>query len=208
MATVDNGSMIALGRVHAPNRDGTQGTNAVMWLSPDGISWTGPAPLADSSFPEAVRPTSDGFIAIADAIGRTLDADVGFTAGQVWRVRDGVPALLSELPLGSDGAVSDVFVSDSTVIVTGEDTPNDVALLNAAVWVSVDGGLTFGRVPDQPAFEGINNEVGNLVEIPDGIVGVGSYWETETLHPPPAMWFSPRTESRLVLPGAARARVE
>src|SRR4051812_10269368 len=46
------------------------------------------------------------------------------------------------------------------------------APLNAAVWVSVDAGRTLARVPEQPAFEGINNAVGSLLEIPAGIVGV------------------------------------
>jgi hypothetical protein len=208
IASAEDGSAIAIGRVPQTNPDGSRGSTSAIWQTTDSASWTGATVLpsmAQAHVDRIVRAGSDGYLVTAESYPPDGSASA---VGQVWAIHEGAPTLLSEIPINPTGGLKNLFVSGGTVIVTGDELPFHQKSLNAVVWVSTDGGLTFARVSDQPAFDGLENDIRALVEVPTGIVALGSYWERDTMHPPPAMWFAPRPELPMVVPGATRARVE
>jgi hypothetical protein len=45
-------------------------------------------------------------------------------------------------------------------------------------------------VPHQPAFDGIDIQIADVIETPNGLLAVGRRWDPETNHPVPQAWLS------------------
>lgn len=63
---------------------------------------------------------------------------------------------------------------------------------NAMVWVSTDGSVSWGRVADQAAFSGLDDELTGIVQISGGLLAVGRRWDGASGHPLPEAWLSSR----------------
>jgi photosystem II stability/assembly factor-like uncharacterized protein len=103
----------------------------------------------------------------------------------IWRI--GVnPVAPLPLVLGQEDWLSEVYVIGDALLAVGHATIDGLA--NALIWVSVDGGSTWGLVADRPAFEGINNEIAAIIPSPTGLLAVGRRWDPLSAHPVPEVW--------------------
>jgi hypothetical protein len=178
MAVGDGGHLIAVGVIDGtPLGDGTPTTDMVVWRSDDGSTWSEPQTVPDT-LPVAVTADPQGFLV------------AGFRADQVsrlWRLGEGGLTTLP-LALGDAETIDAIYAIGDALVVIGS------APTTAGVWCSLDGGSTWARVPDQPAFAGMNNELSSVVGTADGLVAVGMRWDPKTSHPVPEVWFSSRAD--------------
>jgi len=58
------------------------------------------------------------------------------------------------------------------------------------IWISLDGGSTWGRVADRLGFEGTNNEIPAVTPMPTGLLAVGRRWDSGSTHPLPEAWLA------------------
>ncbi|MFI5042702.1 MAG: hypothetical protein ACHQNA_12795 [Acidimicrobiales bacterium] len=189
LATAPDGMALAVGDVPgAPRTDGSPTTDVVVWRS-DGTTWTGPEVIAHDALPLAVTADAHGFLMVA-LVSTLLPSGSVSDTSQVWRLADGDGPRAALIPLGDEEHLDSVFLVGDALLATGDTVVNGLA--NAMIWVSIDGGTTWGRVADQQAFSDINNEITGVVATSDGLLAVGSRWDSVSGHPLPEVWLAGR----------------
>jgi len=185
-----DGRVLAFGPMNGPARsDGSLTTDVRAWTSPDGISWTGPQIVQREAWFSSVAALPGGFVALGYVEGQQADGNIS-SSGAVWTSVDGDQWDRQEIGVTIEENLSRIFVVPGALIATGNTYPGG-GMANAMVWVSASGGLTWGRVADQPAFAGVNNEVVSIIGTSDGgILAVGWRWDTATSHPLPTVWLA------------------
>ena len=190
LAAAPDGTAMAVGAVPGvPRTDKSTTTDMVIWRSADGSSWTGPETIAHDALPVAVTSDGHGFLAVVHLsalLARGSISDVS----RVWRFVGGDRPQATTIPLGDEEWLTAVFVVGDTLLAVGDTLVAGSA--NAMVWVSTDAGATWGRVADQPAFGGINNELAATVQTPSGLLTVGRRWDSASFHPLPEVWLAGR----------------
>jgi photosystem II stability/assembly factor-like uncharacterized protein len=183
-----DGSALAVGAVGGtPLADGSPTEDMLAWRSDDGRIWTGPQLVAHEAGPFAASagPDGDGLVALV----RTPERSPGGTlndATQLWLLLEGTAPRITTFPLREGEYLSSVFVLGRTVLAIG------AGETGAMVWVSTDGGETFGRVADQPSLVANSTDFTGLVEVPGGALAVGRSWDEFTGHPVPLAWLADR----------------
>jgi hypothetical protein len=114
------------------------GTDAAVWTSPNGQTWTRVA--ADPSFANAsmngIAASGSGFVAVGQ----------GADGAAVWTSADGMAWVrVADQPSFQDATMYGVASQSSGLVAAGYGHDS------AAIWTSVDG-TTWTRVPDGPAF--------------------------------------------------------
>jgi hypothetical protein len=149
--------LIAVGRLHsAASRE------AVVWTSPDGVTWNRDADEAAFARGtiEAVTAGGPGFV----AVGSEVIGDQAVAA--VWTSTDGLSWLrvptIPDFDLGgpgrfndgrAHGAMVDVAVGGPGLVAVGSACAPSGGSCRAAAWTSSDG-TTWSRVADSPRFAG------------------------------------------------------
>lgn len=190
LAAAPDGTAMAVGAVPgAPRADGTTTTDMVVWRSADGTTWTGPETIAHDALPVAVTSDGEGFLAVV-RLSALLPSGSISDVSEVWRLAEGNGPRQAAIPLGKEESLASIFVVGDTLLATGDTSVDGTA--NAMVWVSTDGGATWGRVPNQQAFSDINNELAGIVQTPAGLLAVGRRWDSASGHPLPSVWLAGR----------------
>lgn len=187
-----DGTVIAFGATEGPARsDGSPTFDAVVWTSTDGSSWAGPRiAQREGRFTAAVAHGA-GFVAVGNVEGQVPNGSISYS-GAVWTSIDGATWDRQEIGVTIDETLSQLFSVQGPLVAVGDSPRGDSA--NTMIWVSIDGGTTWGRVADQPAFTGINNEVASVIGAPhEQILGVGWRWDPMTGHPLPQVWLASRS---------------
>jgi len=190
LAAARDGSAIAVGvEPRTPPLGDSTGADMMTWRSTDGTRWSGPETTGNGGLPVAV--TSDGrdFLAVVD---RDVDLPSGTTSttSEVWRLAEGQASRPASIPLAEEDYLDSVFVIGDALIATGATLVNDA--YNAMVWISTDGGTTWGRLEDPQAFSDINNGIAGIVPTPSGLLAVGNHWDSTTMHAVPSFWLAAR----------------
>lgn len=186
-----DGSVVALGAMEGPGRrDGSPTFDAVVWTSTDGSSWTGPLiAQREGRFTAAVAHGA-GFVALGNVEGQLASGSISYS-GAVWTSVDGANWDRQEIGVSMDETLSRLFTVQGPLVAIGDTFRGNSS--NAMIWVSIDSGRTWGRVADQPAFAGINNEIASVIRAPyEQILAVGSRWDGATTHPLPQVWLASR----------------
>lgn len=181
IATPDGGAL-AIGFVDGPPApDGGPTSDAVGWHSADGLAWTGPTAIATRALAMSVVAGAPGYLAVGS----------DDQAAALWSSSDGVSWRQGTIGTGDEDTLAHIFAVPGGFLVDGDTTlhPQDVA--NQMLWFSTDG-LTWGRVPDQDAFVGINNDIASLIATSDGVLAVGSRWDSASGHAVPQAWLASR----------------
>ena len=190
VAAAPDGTAMAVGAMPSgPVTDKKTTTDMVVWRSADGSSWTGPETVAHDALPVGVTSDGHGFLATAHQYAVQANGSVSDVSG-VWRFVGGDAPQSMTIPLGDEESLNAVFVVGDTLIAAGDTVV--AGLANAMVWVSTDAGATWGRLADQPAFSGINNELAAIVQTPNGLLAVGRRWDSASSHPLPEVWLAGR----------------
>jgi hypothetical protein len=188
LAAAADGTAVAVGEVPEASRaERTTTIDMVVWHSANGTTWTGPETIGYEARPVAVTGDAGGFLAVVWLTALLASGSIG-TVSQVWRLVDGGGPHVTPIVLGDAESLARVFALGDTLLATGDTLVNGNA--NAMIWVSTDGGATWGRVADQPAFSDINNELTGMVQTPGGLLAVGRRWDTSAGHPVPEAWVS------------------
>jgi hypothetical protein len=188
LAVAPEGTAMAVGAVPgAPRTDKTTTVDMVVWRSTNGSGWTGPDSIAHDALPVAVTSDGHGFLAVVH-LSALLPSGSISDVSRVWRFADGDGPRTAAIPLGNDESLGSIFVIGDTLLAVGDTLVAGTA--NAIVWVSTDTGSTWGRVADQQAFSGINNEVAGVVQTPSGLLAVGRRWDSASFHPLPEVWLA------------------
>lgn len=156
--------------------------DAVVWTSPDGLTWTrltpDPAVFGGAGSQQMFSVTAGGPGLVA--VGRDGPSVDGGGHGAVWTSPDGltwsrVPH--DEAVFGGPGEqrMLSVTVGGPGLVAVGFDAPVGGAEGDAAVWTSPDG-LTWSRVPDETdSFGGESRQMMlGVTNGPFGLVAVGS----------------------------------
>jgi hypothetical protein len=180
------GRVVAVGSTHVETADGGQ-SNAVVFQSDDGAHWVGPTTVFERASPKNVTASGDGFL----VTGWWIDRPIG--PGQpdhdgIWRTANGLDWQPLPLVVGDEEYLDEVFVTGKAIVVVGE--THVEAMANAMIWISADGGVTWGRVARDPAFSGVNNQIEGLVPTAEGLLAIGRRWDTRSGHPMPVAWFA------------------
>ena len=190
LAAAPDGSAMAVGAVPGgPRTGGGATTDMVVWRSADGSSWTGPETIAHDALPGAVTSDGHGFLAVVHLSALLASGSISYVS-RVWRFVGGDGPQATTIPLGDEEGLTAVFVVGDTLLAVGDTLVAGIA--NAMVWVSTDAGTTWGRLPDQPAFSDINNELAGMVQTPNGLLAVGRRWDSASSPPLPAIWLAGR----------------
>jgi len=188
MAAATDGTVMAVGAVPGvPRADGSTTTDMVVWRSADGTTWTGPETIAHDALPVAVANDSHGFLVVV-RLSALLPSGSISDVSQVWRFVGGSGPRVAAIALGDEESLGSVFVVGDTLLAAGDTLVAGSA--NAIIWVSSDGGATWGRVADKHAFSEINNELTGVVQTPGGLLAVGRRWDTTSMHTVPEAWVS------------------
>jgi hypothetical protein len=176
------GHGVALGVVPGEmGPDGEPYDDTVLIRSPDGETWDSPEPFVAAAF----APFGTASL-IGDASGFVASLMDWVTGeDQLWRITtDGA----TRLPL-----VAAPNEESWNLIATG-----DVLLLNRhernqrVVWISLDGGTTWGRVASGPALDRTIEELAGGAVVGDRLVVVGSRHGNEPFHVLPVAWIADR----------------
>ena len=193
IGTAPDGKAVAVGAVPGAVANGIETTDMVAWTSPDGRRWDGPELIVTNALPLAVAWSGSDFLAVVVRHDPWPDGSVHLIS-EVWHLGGAEQPSAVRFPLSEQGEGEDlgsIYVTTDTVFAVGSTTLAD-GTGNAMVWVSTDGGWTFGRVPDQPAFDGYGNIITGMVDGPDGVLAVGERWDSATIHPLPEIWHASR----------------
>ena len=187
LAVNGDGQAIAAGAISGtPRQDGAPTTDLIMWRSPDGTSWSNPVTVLSDALPITAASDRSGFLLVGWGSQVGSEGSVADVTS-VWRVTaTGLEAL--SIPVAETETLSAAFAIGDTLVVTGDTTVTGTA--NAMIWISTDGGATWGRVADQEAFAGIENSISGVVATPDGLLAVGYRWDSQTGHPMPVAWLA------------------
>lgn len=190
LAAAPDGTAMAVGTVPgAPRTDGTTTVDMVVWRSSNGTTWAGADTIAHDAYPVAVTSDGRGFLAVVRLSALLPDGSIS-DASHVWRFGDDNVPRAEAIPLGNQETLGSIFVVGDMLLAGGDTLENGVA--NAMVWVSTDGGATWGRVTSPQAFDGINNELVGIAQTPAGLLAVGRRWDSATMHPLPEAWLAAR----------------
>jgi hypothetical protein len=91
--------------------------------------------------------------------------------------------VVEDATLTSISMVGDAFIAVGDITVGGS--------ANALALVSTDG-VSWALVSDEDAFAGINNAIWAATSTPNGLLAVGSRWDSELTHPVPVAWLADR----------------
>jgi hypothetical protein len=160
---------------------GSPAMDMLVWRSPDGLSWSDQQVIAHATTPLTVVSGQHAFFVL-----------VSPDRPQVWSIGPSGTPQIATIEAGIEGLLSgSLFVVGEAVLATGT-IPSDPGGNEAAVWVSTDGGLTFGRVPDQPAFVQTDTFIRGVVPTASGLLAIGSRWDGPSGHPVPWVWLASR----------------
>ncbi len=191
IAVAPDGSAMALGFVPGtPLPDGTRTPDLTAFRSRDGSGWSGPAVVARNAQPTRLFAVPGGFAAVVFRLAEDADGSITSTY-EVWRLPGsaGPEAGLSVAPPGS---VDRLLVADDAVIAVGTAGPAGGPLV-FTMWVSTDGGATFGRVPDQPVFADLRIDPAGMIGTPVGLLAVGGAYKPASNEPTfPVAWLASR----------------
>lgn len=169
---------------------GSVAMDMLVWRSPDGLNWSDPQVIAHAATPLSVVWDSGSFFVVVSLDVLLPNGSHG-DGRQVWGLVQGGGPQVATIDVGDEGLLSTgLFVLGDAIIVSGTVSGDPYA--EGAVWVSTDGGLTFGRVPDQRAFAQTDTFINGLVPTPDGLLAAGSRWDGPSVHPVPEIWLAAR----------------
>jgi photosystem II stability/assembly factor-like uncharacterized protein len=188
LAAAPDGTAMAVGAVPgAPRTDGTTTVDMVVWRSPNGTTWTAPGTIAHDAYPVAVSSDGRGFLAVV-RLSALLPGGSISDVSQVWRFGDGNVPRAEAIPLGDQETLGSIFLVGDILLAGGYTLVDGAA--NAMVWVSTDGGATWGRVASPQALTDIGNELAGMVPTPGGLLAVGRRWDSASMHPLPEAWLA------------------
>jgi hypothetical protein len=161
------------------------GLEAIAYRTSDGHEWHGPSTIVEDGFARSISATPDGFLAVGwqsftGPSSTSLDLDT------IWHSPDGVTWTPLPLVVGDEEGLRTVHALRGALVVTG--TAQVDGRQRLMIWVSTDGGRSWGRVPSQGAFDGVDNEISGIVETPSGLLAVGSRLNQETIDLTPVVW--------------------
>ena len=138
-----------------------------VWSAPDGATFGEPSdPFGQRGASNALATSAGGLVAAGYVRGTDglNDPVVAIRATDSWQT--------TLLPIGeaTEGGASGVAASGTTVVVTGWTDVGDV--VQAAAWVSADGGVTFAPADTAALQAGLGSDVGTVVVAPSGFVAV------------------------------------
>jgi hypothetical protein len=189
-AAAQDGSVMALGDLPGLARpDGTATTDVVAWRSADGSSWAGPQTIGRDAHPIVLVAHAEAFVAIVRAPYLLPDGS-SEDDWQVWRLTADGSHTEARIPIGVGESLGSLFSIGDALVATGYTIADGASRLT--VWVSTDGGLTWGRVPVQVAFADVEEEITGLLDTPGGLLAVGSRFDRVSGHPVPVAWVSER----------------
>lgn len=186
VATTD-GSVMAVGTTDGTPRFGRPTLDTVMWRTRDGASWAGPDLLMLDAVPTLVTSVGmDVFVLADSSVQRSDGANDSVT--RLWRLAADAEPDAIPMPFDTEGSLEALLAIRAELIAFGY--ANVGGTPTAMVWVSANGGDTWERVPDQPAWGGDGTQIAALVETPDGLIAVGRRWDSVTMHPLPEAWLA------------------
>jgi hypothetical protein len=185
IAIPGGGALAVASFTSEPVGDGGPTYRALVWRSDDGLTWDGPYPTSPGTRIVSLAVAAGVFVAVGSVDEQLGDGSIS-SSGAVWSSDDGVEWQREVIAISPGETVNAIFAVGDTLIAEGDTSRNGIA--NAMVWVSTDGGQTWGRLPDQDAFSGTNNAFGSLIETPFGILAVGSRWGGN--HAIPQAWIA------------------
>jgi hypothetical protein len=190
LAVTDDGTAMAIGAVAGAQRpDGGPTLNVVAWQTDDGTTWSGPETRALDAVPTALISDGTTFFALVNVSVQLPNGSID-SATRLWRFAAGADPVTPSVPFDREGTLETLIAMGEWLVAFGY---ADVAgTPTAMVWLSPNGGDTWGRVPGQDAFGGGGIRISALVETPDGLVAVGHRWDPVTMHPVPEAWLTTR----------------
>ena len=183
IAAAPDGRVVAVGAIDMAALGEPSALDAIVWNSPDGVTWPRPETVATNSRLLSVAYDDGGFVAIGNADGTADEGPIGDT---VWSSPDGVTWTQRQIAISGEETLRRVFAVAGGLIVVGDTVAEGNA--NAMLWVSVDAGTTWARVPEQDAFAGVGNEISSLIRAGDSLLAVGRRWDGDSNHPLPQVW--------------------
>ena len=177
----------------------SQGRDAAVWTSSDGVEWTrvASATFGGPGDQQMNRVTWDG---------SRFDA-VGYAGSEaaLWRSSDGttwspVPPQASFQPPSGFMRMRGVAERNGTLVAVGYQSRGGIN--EPAAWVSSDG-LTWQRVSDDPVFAASGSQLAAVSTGPDGFVVIG--YDTVDGRQRAAAWTSPDGRTWLRAPAAQAA---
>ena len=183
-----DGAMVIGLRTGGQLADGTPTLDSVVWQTTDGSTWTGGSVVENARL-RSVAPFAGGFVAVGSSTEVLAEGGEIAAISSVWTSQDGLTWTRLETDIGHPSEnVLGVFPVGEALVVTVECCGGDLVLRPRA-WVSEDGA-TWTPVPQQPAFEGTDIQILDVIETPDGLVAVGRRWDPESNHPLPQAWIA------------------
>jgi hypothetical protein len=157
MAVGSDGSALAIAW---PNDSSYSAASTVAYRSADGVTWTGPQPISDQMLAFLVA-TPSGYLAMDNG-----------DRNQLFRISGSASPQAVDLGVTDGFDVSNgILASGDVVIVRGASVaPVDAV---SVAWISTDGGLTFGLLPEPIAAANADASLTGLVETPTGLLAVG-----------------------------------
>jgi hypothetical protein len=189
MAIAPDGRVVAVGAIDNVWPGDGRAMDAIVWTSIDGATWTRPEIVTPHARMSSITNHDGRFFAIATGDGLT---DEGPRVDTIWSSTDGVswtPAAIPLTTLAREETLHRIFAAAGGVIAVGVRDVGGIS--NASAWISLDGGLSWGRVPAD-AFSGVNNEIASLIPTRDSLLAVGQRWDPATNHPLPQVWVAQR----------------
>jgi hypothetical protein len=185
VAAAPGGGALFAGRVEgARQSDGSPTSDVQVWMTADGITWTG-ASAAENAVFKSVAPWGDGFVAVGSQPRVVEGTEI--TAGVIWTSPDGLSWEARGTGTGlEESTLTGVFRVGEALVAVAECCGGDMVLRPTA-WISEDG-MEWTSVPHQPGFAGSGIIVAGIVESDLGLVGIGQRWDNESNHPLPQAW--------------------
>ena len=191
IAAAPDGSAMALGFVPgAPLPDGTRTPDLTAFRSPDGSGWSGPAVVEHNAQPTRLVAVPGGYAVVVFRLAEDTGGSIASTY-EVWRL-PGSAGPQAGLSVAPPGSVDRLLVADDAVIAVGTTGPVGGPLV-FSMWVSTDGGATFGRVPDQSVFADLRIDPMGIIGTPGGLLAVGGAYKPASNEPTfPVAWLASR----------------